>query len=162
MYVFWYIFIALNWIIMMVNFFPNDVLLGRDIKTNLNNLSYFSKYNVTSCMGSWLWLEFYVLKRTASHLWWWRAHKSDLPSVGQRSNVDIALQGFWSGDVEEKHRHSGCWLPSDSHHWVQSTFLCVCCSYQRDAWYSKPSNELPKTVSEKSIKLSIFISNYTN
>lgn len=53
------------------------------------------------------------------------------------SNVAVAFQGIWSGDVKEKHRHCGRRLPSNTHHRVEGTFLRFSCPYQGDARHSK-------------------------
>ena len=50
------------------------------------------------------------------------------------------FQGIRSGDVKEKHRHSGRRLPSNTHHRVQGAFLRFGRPYQRDAEHSKLSS----------------------
>lgn len=62
-----------------------------------------------------------------------RLIKSLVRDVFPTSEVAVAFQGVWSGDAKEKHRHSGRWLPGNTHHRVTGTLLCFSCSYQRDA-----------------------------
>lgn len=57
------------------------------------------------------------------------------------SNVSVAFQGVWSGDVKEKHRHRGRRLPSNTHHRVKGALLRFGCPYQRDAQHSKSCNK---------------------
>lgn len=47
----------------MAKDFPKDVSFKLDINSNLNNLSHFSKQNLTSCVGSSLCFQFSHIKR---------------------------------------------------------------------------------------------------
>lgn len=76
-------------------------------------------------------------------MWYWWQDQTifRLVKCCPMSNLTISFQGIWSGDVEEKHRHSGRWLPGNTHHRVKSTFLRFGCPYQRNAWHSKSPNK---------------------
>lgn len=73
------------------------------------------------------------------------------------SNGAVALQGVWSGDVEEEHRHSGGRLPSNAHHRIEGSFLRFGRPHQRDARHSK---SLSETDEESTVRVvDIFILN---
>lgn len=66
-----------------------------------------------------------------------RLIKSLVRDVFPMSEVAVSFQGVWPGDAKEKHRYSGRWFPSNTHHRVKSAFLHFSGTYQRDAGHSE-------------------------